>query len=425
MKSESKERQKVLQESKRVVVKLGTAVLMRDEGGIALSRFYSFVEGIADLIKDGREVLLVTSGAIGLGVKRLNLEKRPKELPLKQACAAVGQGLLMSMYADAFEKLGITTAQVLLTEDDFSNRKRYLNLRSTIAELLSLKVLPIINENDTVSTVELEAIAATQRKVNFGDNDKLSALVASKMDADILMILTDVEGLYTADPKTNADAKLVPLVADMSELVGDEAQAKDGEVELGEHDQDVSSERNDTHRKKKADSPAPAKTASTAGRGGIKTKLEAARVATQAGCACIIAGGKQQNAIARVFGGEELGTLFLPKKTMGGKLRWIAYATTVNASIVVNIGAMDALLKRKASLLGAGVTNVNGDFKRGDVVSIVDPSGREFARGIVNYNSDETRLLSGKKSDEIDLIVENRNYDAIVTRDNLAILAKE
>lgn len=425
MESESKERLKVLKDSKRVVVKLGTAVLMRDEGGVALSRFYSFVEGIADLIKSGKEVLLVTSGAIGLGVKRLNLEKRPKELPLKQACAAVGQGLLMSMYADAFEKLGITTAQVLLTEDDFSNRKRYLNLRSTIAELLGLKVLPIINENDTVSTVELEAITATQqRKVNFGDNDKLSALVASKMDADILMILTDVEGLYTADPKTNSDAVLVSLVTDMSDLIGDD-QSKDGETDGYDDATDSTIEKVEAQKKKKNESAQPAKTASTAGRGGIKTKLEAARVSTQAGCACIIAGGKQQNVISRVFGGEELGTLFLPKKTMGGKLRWIAYATTVNASIVVNDGAMDALLKRKASLLSAGVTNVNGEFKRGDVVSIVDPLGREFARGIVNYNSDETRLLSGKKSDEIDLIVKDRNYDAVVTRDNLAILAKE
>ncbi|MDZ4835447.1 MAG: glutamate 5-kinase [Candidatus Melainabacteria bacterium] len=425
MTSESTERQKVLKDSKRVVVKLGTAVLMRDEGGVALSRFYSFVEGIADLIKDGKEVLLVTSGAIGLGVKRLNLEKRPKELPLKQACAAVGQGLLMSMYADAFEKLGITTAQVLLTEDDFNNRKRYLNLRSTIAELISLKVLPIINENDTVSTVELEAIAANQqRKVNFGDNDKLSALVASKMDADILMILTDVEGLYTADPKTNADAVLVPLVRDMSDLIADESQAKDGEVD-GNDDSAVSTADKNEAKKRSFPSSNAKTAAATAGRGGIKTKLEAARVATQAGCACIIAGGKQQNAISRVFGGEELGTLFLPNRTMGGKLRWIAYATTVNASIGVNDGAMDALLKRKASLLGAGVTDVNGVFKRGDVVSIVDPSGREFARGIVNYNSDETRLLSGKKSDEIDLVVANRNYDAIVTRDNLAILAKE
>lgn len=393
----SNERQKILKESKRIVVKLGTAVLMREEGGVALSRFYSFVEGIADLIKNGKEVLLVTSGAIGLGVKRLNLEKRPKELPLKQACAAVGQGLLMSMYADAFEKLGITTAQILLTEDDFSNRNRYLNLRSTISELLRLKVLPIINENDTVSTVELEAITANPaRKVNFGDNDKLSALVASKIDADVLLILTDVEGLYTADPRVDSSAELIPHVKDISQFLSDE---------------------------RKEEPVKAAVATSSVGRGGIKTKLEAAKVATQAGCSCIIAGGKLQGVIGRLFNGEQLGTLFVPKKTMGGKLRWIAYATTVNASILVNDGAKEALTNRKASLLAAGITEVNGSFKRGDVVSIVDPQGKEFARGIVNYNSDETRLLSGKKSDQIDTVVQDRNYDAVITRDNIAFLA--
>lgn len=393
----SNERQKILKESKRIVVKLGTAVLMREEGGVALSRFYSFVEGIADLIKNGKEVLLVTSGAIGLGVKRLNLEKRPKELPLKQACAAVGQGLLMSMYADAFEKLGITTAQILLTEDDFSNRNRYLNLRSTISELLRLKVLPIINENDTVSTVELEAITANPaRKVNFGDNDKLSALVASKIDADVLLILTDVEGLYTADPRVDSSAELIPHVKDISQFLSDE---------------------------RKEEPVKAAVATSSVGRGGIKTKLEAAKVATQAGCSCIIAGGKLQGVIGRLFNGEQLGTLFVPKKTMGGKLRWIAYATTVNASILVNDGAKEALTNRKASLLAAGITEVNGFFKRGDVVSIVDPQGKEFARGIVNYNSDETRLLSGKKSDQIDTVVQDRNYDAVITRDNIAFLA--
>lgn len=407
------QRPNVLKDARRVVVKLGTAVLMRDEGGVALGRFYSFVEGIADLLKQGKEVLLVTSGAIGLGVKRLNLDRRPKELPLKQACAAVGQGLLMSMYADAFEKLGITTAQILLTEDDFSNRKRYLNLRSTIAELLRLKVLPIINENDTVSTVELELILANQqRKVNFGDNDKLSALVASKIDADVLIILTDVEGVYTADPRTTREAVLLPLVADMAAMFPEEPrESEDGGA-----------------AKPKNIAGGEIKAASTAGRGGIKTKLEAARVSTQAGCACIIAGGKQQAIITRLLNGEELGTVFLPGKsgkTMAGKLRWIAYATTVNASIVVNEGCLEALVKRKASLLGAGVTAVNGAFKRGDVVSILDPGGREFARGIVNYNSDETRLLTGKKSDEIDLVVADRNYDAIITRDNIAFLAKE
>ncbi|MBX9669842.1 MAG: glutamate 5-kinase [Candidatus Obscuribacterales bacterium] len=399
------ERKKVLADAKRVVVKLGTAVLMREEGGVALSRFYSFIEGIAELIKQDKEVLLVTSGAIGLGVKRLNLEKRPKELPLKQACAAVGQGLLMSMYADAFEKLGITTAQILLTEDDFSNRHRYLNLRGTISELLALRVLPIINENDTVSTAELEINTSNkQRKVNFGDNDKLSALVASKIDADLLLILTDVEGLYTADPRVDKNAVLVPLVTDTARLSEDGAH---GDSETGKA------------KESSTKSVAP----STTGRGGIKTKLEAAHVSTQAGCACIIAGGKLPSVISRLFAGEQLGTLFLPKKAMGGKLRWIAFATTVNASISVNEGAQEALLKRKASLLGAGVTEVNGSFKRGDVVSILDQSGAEFARGIVNYSSDETRLLTGKNSDTIDQVVENRNYDAIITRDNIAFLA--
>ncbi len=390
----------MLGDSKRIVVKLGTAVLMREEGGVALSRFYSFVEGIAALIQDGKEVLLVTSGAIGLGVKRLNLDKRPKELPLKQACAAVGQGLLMAMYADAFEKLGITTAQVLLTEDDFANRKRYLNLRSTIAELLQLKVLPIVNENDTVSTAELELIApASQKKVNFGDNDKLSALVASKIDADLLVILTDVEGLYTSDPRTDSDAKLLSVVSDLDAVLAEQNKATE-----------------------QASNAKESKAPHSTGRGGIKTKLEAAQVATQAGCACIIASGKQQSVITRIFEGEELGTLFPPKKTMAGKLRWIAFATSITASVHINEGARDALVKRKASLLAAGVTDVEGTFKRGDVVSIIDPAGKEFARGIVNYSSDETRMLSGKQSHEIDQIVANRNYDAIITRDNIAFL---
>ncbi len=196
------DRKELFNNANRIVIKLGTAVLMRDEGGIALSRFYSFVEGIASLIKSGKEVLLVTSGAVGLGSRALKLTAKPKLLPLKQACAAIGQGRLMGLYNDAFEKSDVVAAQVLLTEEDFSNRHRYLNLRSTISQLLELKVLPIINENDTVSTAELETLKSeVDIKVNFGDNDKLSALVASKMDADLLIILTDVEGLYSADPR--------------------------------------------------------------------------------------------------------------------------------------------------------------------------------------------------------------------------------
>lgn len=386
----------MIAQAQRVVVKLGTAVLMKDEGGIALSRFYSFVEGIAELIGMGKEVLLVTSGAVGLGVQRLGLDKRPRELPLKQACAAVGQGRLMSMYSDAFEKLSINTAQVLLTEDDFSNRRRYLNLRSTIAELLALRVLPIINENDTVSTVELEAASAeAHRKVNFGDNDKLSALVASKVEADLLIILTDVDGLYTADPRAQSDAKLISVV----EQITPEVEALAGGTGVG-------------------------KTAKTMGRGGMRTKLEAASIASQSGCATIIAGGKIQGVISKVVAGEEIGTLFLPQSGLKGRLRWIAFATTVNAALVVNDGAKDALTKRKASLLPAGIVEVRGSFNRGDVVSILDASNREFARGIVNYSSAETQKISGMHSDTINEVIADRNYDAIVTRDHLAFLEK-
>ena len=393
------DRKKILEQSKRVVVKLGTAVLMAEEGGLAMSRFYSFVEGLARLKKSGRDVLLVTSGAIGLGKQKLGLSQTPKLLPQKQACAAVGQGRLMALYSEAFERQGLVAAQILLTEEDISSRKRYLNLRSTIFELLSMGVIPVINENDTVSTAELEPIKdGAEIKVNFGDNDKLSALVASKIDADLLMILTDVEGLYTSDPSTNKDAKLISLVEKFTPEIDELADEK------------------------------PSINKSKPGRGGIKSKLAAAKIATQSGCNVIIAGGKIPDVIDQIFQNKDLGTMFLSlsdtnqKHKSNSKSRWIAFATTVKASLVVNQGAKDALTKRKASLLPAGIINVIGSFERGDVVSITDENGVEFARGMVNYSSKEAQKLVGMRSDKIDAIVENRNYDAMVTRDNLAFL---
>lgn len=366
---------------------------MRDEGGLALSRFYSFVESIAKLKRDKKEVLLVTSGAVGLGARKLGFTKKPKLLPQKQACAAIGQGHLMAMYADAFEKFDIVTAQILVTEEDFSNRNRYLNLRSCIAELLEFGVLPIFNENDTVSTAEIESLRPDgEVKVNFGDNDKLSALIASKIDADLLLILTDVGGLYTADPTSDPDAQLISTVESVSAEI--EALA-DGKPD-----------------------PKSAKV----GRGGMKTKIAAARVATQSGCAVVIAGGKTSGIIDKVFNAEPVGTLFLPKPTLSGKQRWIAFATTVRAAVVVNDGAREALTNKKASLLPAGVVDVKGTFDRGDVVSIVDGNGHEFARGIVNYSSEEARKITGQKSDAIDNLIEQRNYDALITRDNIAFL---
>lgn len=383
------ERSRIILQARRIVIKLGTAVLMRDEGGIALSRFHSFVESIAELKRKNRELLLVSSGAVGLGVQRLGLKSRPHLLPLKQACAAVGQGRLMALYADAFAGHDITVAQVLLTEEDFTNRARYLNLRSTLTTLLELGALPIINENDTVSTAELESLeAAPYVKINFGDNDKLAALVASKMEADLLVILTDVEGVYTANPKHAEDAQLISVVQEITPEL-EESVGSSG---------------------------------SRLGRGGMKTKLEAARIATQSGCATLVAGGKIPAVIDRVFAGEPLGTIFLPQSGLPGKRRWIAFATSVKAAVVVNEGARRALLERKASLLAAGVIEVRGHFDRGDVVSILDEQEREFARGIVNYSSTDARKISGLHSNKIDELIENRNYDALITRDNIAFL---
>ena len=215
--NENTDRTAIVTAAGRIVIKLGTAVMISEAGGVALSRFYSFVESIAALRKSGREVLLVSSGAVGLGAERLALSTGPESLPLKQACAAVGQSRLMSLYSDAFDRLGLTAAQLLLTEEDFSNRSRYLNLRSTITNLLRLGVVPVINENDTVSTAELESDStAPYRRINFGDNDKLSALVSGKMEADLLLILTDVDGLYNADPDADDMAKLISVVEEVT-----------------------------------------------------------------------------------------------------------------------------------------------------------------------------------------------------------------
>jgi glutamate 5-kinase len=402
--NERTDRTAIVSAASRVVIKLGTAVMISEGGGVALSRFYSFIEAIATLRKSGREVLLVSSGAVGLGAERLALSTGPVSLPLKQACAAVGQSRLMSLYSDAFDRLGLTAAQLLLTEEDFSNRTRYLNLRSTITNLLRLGVVPVINENDTVSTAELEPDSpATYRKINFGDNDKLSALVSGKMEADLLLILTDVDGLYNADPDSDDAAELISVVEEVTPEI--ESLAHQPGSPAAQMAGVASANRN-----------------SQVGRGGIKTKIEAARIATHSGCAAIVANGRLPSIIDRVMRGEDLGTLFLPRTGLSGKRRWIAFATSINAAVVVNEGARRALVERKASLLSAGVVQVRGEFERGDVVSIVDERDREFARGIANYSSHETRKIMGLHSNKIDDLIQDRNYDALVTRDNLAFL---
>lgn len=378
-----------LKDLNRVVFKFGTNVLTRESGDIAIGTIYTLIEAVADLHKEGKEILIVSSGAVGMGRKLLNLPSKPNTLPLKQACAATGQSRLMYLYEEGFDKLSITTAQVLLTEEDFSNRKRYLNLRSTLNTLLELKVIPIINENDVVSTSELEPLAKDEERiVNFGDNDKLSALVMSKLDADLLIILSDVDGLYDSDPRINPDAKIIHTVEQIT-------------PELESVCFECFSDRS---------------------RGGMKTKLEAAKVAVNSGGIAIIARGKDPDVIHRIFDGEEIGTIFLPVSHLSSKKRWIAFASSIVGKVIINDGAKKALLERNASLLSAGVTEIKNKFNVGDVVSILDQEGNEIARGMINYSSEDSKKLIGLHSYEIENILHYKNYDALITRDNIVIL---
>jgi len=346
-----------LAQTRRLVVKLGTNVVMRPDGLPALGRLFGILESIATLGQQGKEVLLVSSGAIGLGAQQLGLDHPPVKLAEKQACAAVGQGRLMAIYQEGFARLGIVAAQVLLTEYDFSNRQRYLNLRATLDHLLKLGVVPVINENDTVSTVELETRLGFRTAPVFGDNDKLSALVASGAAADTLLILSDVAGLYTGNPHKDPSARLIPSVR---ELTAEIEGFADG---LGAR-----------------------------GRGGMASKLAAARVATQAGCRVLIADGACPGILDQVLAGQEVGTLFEPGARLKGRKRWIAHAGQLAGRIRVNPGAREALLAGRASLLAAGVVALEGDFVRDDVVAIADDQGRDFARGVVTMGRAEADL---------------------------------
>ena len=372
--------------AKRIVFKFGTNILRGEDGSVSLPRVFSFIENIAALVKAGKEVIIVTSGAVGLGRKRLGLEGS-KGTALKQACAAIGQSKLMSIYENGFDSYGLVAAQILLTEDDFSIRTRYLSLRTTLNKLLELGTIPVINQNDTVSNVDIIP-RYENMQVCFSDNDKLSALVASELDADLLVILSDVDGLYNENPKTNPNAKIIREVDEVTDEIC--AMGTD---------------------------------ASEGGRGGMRTKLEAARMVTRFGGKVLIANGTVPYIIKKIFAGEDYGTMFLPQNEgLSDKKRWIGYATNIIGKIVVNNGAKKALCEKRKSLLPIGVTSVINTFDKGDVVSILDEEGNEFARGIVNYDSLSCKRVMGNHSDDIMKILNFKNYDAIITRDNITIL---
>lgn len=357
------ETRKRLRAARRIVIKLGTGIVTSSDGQFNSERLGEFARTIAELKKDGRQVVLVSSGAVGLGRGRLGLHRdRLNDMVMRQACAAVGQSLLMHEYENLFQAHGIHLAQVLLTEGDFVDRTRYSNLRETMEALLKLGVLPVVNENDTISTAELDYLNIRAGERIFSDNDRLAALVMSHIEGDVLVLLTDVDGLMEFGPEGGKEAggNVIPLVEEIS-------------AEL----------------KSLATGP------SAGGRGGMLTKLDAAEIAMQSGGIAVIANGKTPGTLGRIFEGEPAGTVFLSKSRMAGKRRWIAYAAGVRGRVIVNAGAREALTEGKASLLASGVVGVEGEFEAAEVVSIVDAEGTEFARGISDFSHGDALGMIG------------------------------
>jgi glutamate 5-kinase len=373
-------RESILTAARTVVVKVGTNVLADAHGTLDRVRIHSLAEQVVRLRDAGRNVVLVSSGAIGAGVGALGLGTRPTDLPHLQACAAVGQSALMQMYAEALAPRRTTPAQILLTAGDFDSRTRYLNVRNTIHTLFEYGCLPIINENDTVSIAEIK----------FGDNDTLAAMVANLLRAPLLVLLTNVDGLFTTDPRIDPSAQRIAWVPSIDEHVSGLAAA----------------------------------TQSRLGTGGMKSKLKAAKMATSAGVAVLMANGSIERILDRLFAGEDVGTLFLPQSdAIPSRKRWLGLTARPVGTIAVDAGARTAMLGRGRSLLPVGATAVTGSFRKGDVVSVIDADGNEIARGLVNYPSDAAAKMCGLAKAEIEARLGPMIYDEFIHRDNLAIIA--
>ncbi len=369
-----------LKKAKRIVIKVGTSTITYANGKRNFSQIDRLAREISDLQNQGKEMILVTSGAVAVGVDRMGLPGKPKTIPGKQAAAAVGQGVLMHTYEKFFADYGQIVAQVLITKTEAIDRHRYTNTRNTFMELMRQRVIPIVNENDVVALDELK----------IGDNDNMSALVAGIVDADLVIILSDVDGLYTANPQTHPDAVIVPEVAEITP----EIEASAGGV------------------------------GSARGTGGMATKIQAAKAATSSGIHLVIASGTEKNAITRVLQGEELGTLFVSRENrLQFRKRWLAFGAKIVGSIVVDDGCAKAIRKAGGcSILPAGVFAVQGEFLPGSTVSVIDKDAHELARGLVHYSSAELEQIKGCNSGEIANILGHKNFDEVIHRDDLVIL---
>jgi glutamate 5-kinase len=366
-------------EPQTIVIKIGTSSLTQPTGQIAIATIASLVETLSYLRSQGHRVVLVSSGAVGVGCARLNLTERPRKMALKQAVAAVGQGRLMRIYDDLFSSLQQAIAQVLLTRRELMERSTYVNASNTFRELLNLGVIPIVNENDTIATEELK----------FGDNDTLSALVASLVQADWLFLLTDVDRMYSADPKTVPDAQPIKLVSSN--------EFEQLQVNAGS-------------------------SGSQWGTGGMTTKLAAARIATSTGVRTVITQGKQPQNILKILQGADLGTQFEPQpQTDNARKRWITYGLVPMGKLYLDSGAVKAISHQGTSLLPAGIIAVEGEFSTSDAVKLCNQEGVELGRGLVNYNSSEIEQIKGHHSNEIAKILGYDGADTVVHRNNLVM----
>ena len=368
----------ITKDAKRLVIKIGSALLTNNGSGLDRAAIDGWVEQINQLLVAGKEIVLVSSGSVAEGIVRLGWKQRPDSIHELQAAAAVGQMGLIQTYESSFQRFDRLTAQILLDHDDLASRQRYLNARSALQTLISLNVIPIVNENDTVVTDE----------IRFGDNDSLAALVANLIDADLLVILTDKDGLYTANPDENSDATLIS-----------EAMAGDTSLDA-----------------------LAGGSASGLGRGGMVTKLQAARLAERSGCSTLIVGGSNNNIITAVADGENVGTLLTAsQQPIAARKQWLAGHLQVKGQLLLDAGAVKVLTGQGRSLLAVGVTDVLGHFTRGDLVSCIDSNGQEIARGLVNYNSDEARRIKGQSTEAIADILGYLEDDELIHRDNMVI----
>jgi glutamate 5-kinase len=370
-----------LQAARRIVVKVGTSTLTYPNGKLNFSRIESLVRELADAVNAGKQILLVSSGAVGAGMDRLGWKEKPKTIPEKQAAAAVGQGILMHAYEKLFGEYGQIVAQVLLTREDSVNRRRYANSRNTLLTLLDIGVIPIINENDAVAIDELK----------IGDNDTLSANVAAIVDADLLIILSDVDGVYSANPQTDPTARLLPEIVDVTP----EIEAMCGGA------------------------------GTMRGTGGMLTKMAAARMAMNSGIIMVITSGAFSGTIQAVLDGKPVGTLFPPRQNrLQFRKRWLAFGARIKGRLKVDKGCAQAILANGSSLLAAGIKEVEGNFDQGSTVSILNQDGWEIARGLTNYNAGEVQKIMGAHTHQIAEILGHKPYDEVVHRDNMVLLSR-